>query len=205
MLKFRWNEAARKFINVTLPNFPDVVHMVGERFVNELFTKEVLPMLRKEAPVYSGDMRDDFIFESLESSVFHHSVWWLGESGNLAIGSEDTHKHPAPFSYPLAKHDGAQGHRVWLYATDSAARKKLRRWVREHVQSALPETREEAEQLRADGMDIPMSIWVNPMGPDGEFRGWFMYSPTRAIEYFIVYRGNEVLKRVAADLKKHWR
>jgi len=204
MLKFSWNETALEFIHRTLPAFPDALQETGERFVHDIFTDYVLPAVKDKVPVFSGDMRKDMDFTPIGSGD-GHAYWWLGESGKLAIGAEDTHKHPAPYSYPLAQHDGAEGHLVQLYATNSYSRKKLRRWVREKMFASLPESKEEAELMRASGDYVPLSVWVNPVNPHDATSGYFLYKRYGALPVYIASGAKSVIRSLAGSLGQFWR
>lgn len=205
MLKFSWNETALTFIHRTLPAFPDALQAAGGRFVHDIFANRVLPLAKQKSPVFSGDMRDDLDFTPLVTESIGKSYWWLGESGKLAIGAEDTHKHPAPFSYPLARHDGAEGHLVYLYATNTYARKKLRRWVREKLYVALPETKEEAELLRASGEYVPLSLWVNPMYSYSQYQFGFLYGTLGGVPHYIMSGARMALRGLTGELDRYWR
>lgn len=163
MFTFRWNNQAIQFIDSTLPAFPEQVARRGGRAVFHVLENVTLPGFKRSGrPRWSGDMLNDLCVIQLSTNDPFKQYAWIGESGRLGIGDEDTRKHPAPFSYSLAKHDGAEYHYVSLYATDSRSRRNLRQWARQKINPNIPETKEEAEDMRSMGMDIPLWLEVDP-------------------------------------------
>lgn len=173
-LTFRWDDAATNFIENKLPRFAKEIHdavlfyLTGgtsEGGVFNDFIRENVP----KAPDFEGDLSnpENYIARSIYSRALvgqYKYRYWIGEKSNSPFKvREDSRKYDV-FSYALGKHkgDAAGPHRVWLYASDTAHRKKLRRWVRQNLVSELPESESEAEDLRAQGVKIPMFIDVDP-------------------------------------------
>ena len=69
-----------------------------------------------------------------DGTLFETFIGFVGD--RTLVGDPDTHKYPAPFSYPAAKHTpGAEPHKVWLFSASgvmSEHRRKLIRWLKLH-------------------------------------------------------------------------
>ena len=116
-------------------------------------------------------------FEGWAAEDMHAAPGTWGGNGNLfeaflsfisdrtMVSEVDTIKHPAPFSYPWAKHTpGAGSHRVWLFSARgpmTEQRKKLIRWLKLHGTgydwSLLPEepTKELWNKYHKEGFPPP--------------------------------------------------
>ena len=158
MITIEWDADAIQWIHEWLPRFADrlVSNCKGTLIAKGDWAKdEFLPRI----PEFSGDLKDDFQVKFLRSGNDVLRLW-VGERGYNRVRENSAQYNP--FSYAWAKHDGAEPHRVWLYASNTKARRRLRRYVRQFVPN-LPETEKAYEKLSNRGdLDFPPFIDVDP-------------------------------------------
>ena len=150
-MQVRWDERSLEKLDHLADQFCDqLLGLLAEGLV-DVAESYVVPRAKHDAPFFEGTLaRDVGVWESP-----HIRGDWatllIGESGRLFTYTEGdpSPDGPDPFSYPLAKHDGARAHRVWIYAPDggagSLARAKLRRYYSQ-IAGDVPETRDELRE-----------------------------------------------------------
>lgn len=154
-MEIRWDEPSLQILHRLAERFPDeLVAQVAEGLL-EVARSHLVPEARARAPRFEGTLAQDIGVH--EGPLVRGGLVALhvGESGRLFTFTEgDPVYGPDPFSYPLAKHEGADAHVVSIYARDggpgSMARAKLRRYYRRIV-GGLPETQEELEERNRAG------------------------------------------------------
>jgi len=121
----RWDTRSAVWIDTLPIRFPnDMTRLMGQALRAE--ADWVIREARATAPKFEGDLARDLGF-SLNFRPQGGVSITFGESGNLAVNEAGAKYQP--FSYPLAKEQGAKPHKVWLFASDTKARQKLRRWA----------------------------------------------------------------------------
>ena len=161
-----WDERSMRWIEERLGEGPDgfasridamlkpMVRFLGEK---------VLLHARETVPKFDNTLAKDIKLLDYTGRGWDESEnWYVSEIScgwKTLMPDEDVPgggKSDSPYRYALAKHSPGHGpHRVWLYATDSAARRKLRRWAK--VPDTLKEFREDP-----DTKDRPPWIDVDP-------------------------------------------
>lgn len=172
--------------------------------MSEVATEYILPEAQGQAPRFEGSLAADLKVGKLQRRGGHIFLR-IGESGRLYDNfvPEDFGSAPQPFSYPLAMHEGAKKHRVWLYATDSKARQKLRRYRAQTTPRPLPATEEEFKRQEAQ------------YPKDQQIRPFFYVDPAAHARRFltdVVLAGgspqkivNLVMDKLRRELPDFWR
>ena len=145
-MTFRWSDSSLVKLDYLADVFPEVLVPMLAEGLDEIAKEVVVPRARAQAARFEGDLSKDIgVWESPHVGGGLAAVR-IGESGRLPpLSAGDSLKDQEPFSYALAKHDGAEGHKVYIYAKDgssgSPARAKLRRYYSQFV-GPLPDTQE---------------------------------------------------------------
>jgi len=71
--------------------------------------------------------------------------------------------------------------------------------------ASLPESKEEAELMRASGDYVPLSVWVNPVNPHDATSGYFLYKRYGALPVYIASGAKSVIRSLAGSLGQFWR
>lgn len=152
---------------------PERLMQVAAEALGEVAREYVLPaaVAGANALAFEGEMARDLRVSPLRVDALGASIT-IGESGDL-LNPDDPWRGRGAFSYPLAKHEGASPHTVYLYDSRSGSfggpgtkfRRKLRRFVRQKMGRNIPETRWEFDEMNDQlprGARIAPFLRVNP-------------------------------------------
>ncbi len=159
--------------------------------------------IQQLAPVFTGDLKNDFRREELKRPGKFHRRVRVAESTQLFVKGE-WDQHITPFSYAWAQDTGAKPHSVSLYyfgkgqGGNTKARKKLRQWARQ-IHPDLPETASEfnkwnQERVKRGEPKVSPWLFVNP-------RGNLYFSKAIDNEAEFVHIVGQALRSYAAQ---HW-